>query len=289
MTVEGYDPDSRHQDRWRMLEKFNPTLTFSNQKPQPSASYDAVVCSLVLCDIANDTDYHQVIRNLRGLVTDGGIVFVAVCNPFFNFSAPTPFHIERNIPTGASYELCVNFHECVSGHSSPRLEAHRPYRALVRDLLAAGLQLEYACQTETVDLERFEPASDFLLLRLKPLTQPEASVSLLIKSCAMEARTIESQVQHLVRQLESPQVFCERILVVDSRQENFLRQYSAAEPDLMRQACQRLLDSGFIDRVLQVPDEPDSITSLNHRWFGIESSSTHTPGNAHVAPIIFGF
>ena len=289
MTAEGYDPDSRHQDRWRTLEKFNPTLTFSNQKPQPSVSYDAVVCSLVLCDIANDTDYHQVIRDLRGLVTDSGTVFVAVCNPFFNFSAPTPFHIERNFPAGAIYERRVNFHECVSGHSGSRLEAHRPYRTLVRDLLAAGLQLEYVCQTETVDLERFEPASDFLLLRLKPLPQPEASVSLLIKSCAMEARTIEKQVQHLVRQLESPQVFCERILVVDSRQKNFLRQYSTPEPALMRQACQRLLDSGWIDRVLQVPDEPDSITSLNHRWFGIESSSTHTPGEAHVAPIIFGF
>jgi hypothetical protein len=288
IAVDGHDPDPRHQDRWRALRESKPTLAIANQPPQSSASYNAVVCSLVLCDIADPTEYRRVIRSLRRLVCDEGTVFVAVCNPFFNFSAPTPFHIERRIPSGANYYSCVSFHERISDHSTFRLETHRPFRVLEHDLLAAGLLVEAVLQTETVDLERFEPASDFLLLRLRPVPQPAQSISLLIKCCAMEARTIEAQVQHLVRQLERPCVFSERVLVVDSRQDGFLRQYTSADPDLLLQTSQKLLETGWVDRIVHAPREPALVRSLNRRWFGVSSSSTHTVGGAQVASFLDG-
>jgi len=155
-------------------------------------------------------------------------------------------------------------------------------------VLDAGLLVEAVIQTETVDLERFEPASDFLLLRLRPVPRPAHSISLLIKCCAMEGRTIEAQVQHLVRQLETPCAFSERVLVIDSRKDGFLRQYTSGDPDLLLQATRRLLETGWVDRIVHAPCKPALIRLLNHRWFGVNSSSTHTVGGAQVASFLSG-
>jgi glycosyltransferase involved in cell wall biosynthesis len=104
----------------------------------------------------------------------------------------------------------------------------------------------------------------------------------------MEAKTIEAQVQHLVRQLEKPCVFSERILVIDSKEDGFLRQYTNAYPTLLLDACQGLLEAGWVDRIVLGPNDPVDIRSLNHRWFGINSSQTHTSSGVQVASFLKG-
>ena len=179
--------------------------------------------------------------------------------------------------------------EQVNSTLSLRSETHRPLRRLKRDLLRAGLRLEQVSQTKSADLERFEPASDFLLLRLRPVAPHSAKVSLMIKACVMEGGAIEHLVQHLVTQLEEPVCFHERILVVDSRQEDFLRQYAKPEPSVFREACRRLLAEGWIDSVYHAPADVEAVKPLLDRWFAIETTDTHAANGAQLSAVVAGF
>ena len=86
-----------------------------------------------------------------------------------------------------------------------------------------------------MDLERFEPMSDHLAFELRPLAPLLGEVTLLIKACTMETATLDVQVPHLASQLEGPRAFAERILVIDSREDGFLKTAHART----RASCER--------------------------------------------------
>jgi hypothetical protein len=90
--------------------------------------------------------------------------------------------------------------------------------------------VERRIESESVDLERFEPASDFLTLVCRPaLSTQGGGVALIIKTCAMEAETIERAGRAPGRtQLEGPRAFQERVLAIDSRRDGFVRQHAPA-------------------------------------------------------------
>ena len=60
--------------------------------------FDAVICSRVLCTIADGDELDAVLSDLRRLVVDEGRVWVAVCNPFY-LEVPTT-GIELQAPAG---------------------------------------------------------------------------------------------------------------------------------------------------------------------------------------------
>jgi broad specificity phosphatase PhoE/SAM-dependent methyltransferase len=282
----GFDPGTGVAARWVGLGELpvGLRLTADREEALAAGPFDAVVCTLVLCEWPDGPNYERMLRDLRAAVRSGGTVLVTVCNPFATFGGPTPLHGNRELPAGARYEECFDYTEYAET-GEQRREFHRPLRRIERDLLRHGLVIERRIESESVDLERFEPASDFLTLVCRPiaLSTQGGGVALIIKTCAMEAKTIEQQVEHLVTQFEGPRAFQERVLAIDSRRDGFVRQHAASDTQSLMEAAHRLVRHGWIDRILVGPEVgPESATVLRE-WFDVDSSATHS---CHGAPLV---
>lgn len=282
--VVNYDPDSTLAPRLEALASLGVTVVPS----PPADKFDVVTCELVLCTIEEDPVYCRVLADLRRLVRDDGRVLVAVCNPSFTTGGDTPLQT-KSLPHHAHPDTVFTWKKALAGTGVSRRDIHRPFTRLRRDLLRAGLAIDGVRETQTVDHSRFEPASDFMLLRLRPLPQAPAPVTLMIKTCAMEWRTIAEQVRHLVTQLEVPSRFSEHLLVVDSRTEGFAREYATGDHAALTLAAERLLHDGWIDRIVPGPSKAESVAGLNSRWFGIASAATHAANGSPVAATLAGF
>lgn len=279
----GYDP--RPSSRW--ADRKGPTLTTDRAAALGGAPYDVAVCSLVLCTIEDDTEVRQVLSDLRAAVRDGGRVVLAVCNPFHSLGGDTPFQ-RRTTPPGSDPDRAFAWTKQVHGTGAPRKDVHRPLHVLRRELLRAGLLVESAHETETVDLARLEPASDFMVLTARAVAAGPR-VSLLVRTSALEWRTLPAQLRHVVEQLEGPQAFHERAIVLDSRRKDFVRQYDEADLDAARSALAELVAEGTIDRVVEVPGGAGEIAALNERWFGLAATDTHTVSGTPIAASLVGF
>ena len=94
----------------------------------------------------------------------------------------------------------------------------------------------------------------------------------MIKSCAMEAGTIARQAAHIVRQICKFDAFSERALLIDPKQDNFLREYATGDIGALREVAQQLVENNIVDRVLISPLEGHEsvINDLYHRWFSLK-------------------
>ncbi|MBL9120877.1 MAG: glycosyltransferase, partial [Phycisphaerae bacterium] len=286
LRTVGFDPGVDMPTRWQSLGATPPCLTLTSDRlaAMNAGPYDAVLTSLVLCELGDGTEYEQVLADIRAAVKPDGLVVVTLCNPIATFGGPTNLHRRRDLPAGKCYDDSFWYSES-SETGAGRREFHRPLAKIERDLLRHGLHVERRIASETVDTDRFEPASDFLTLVCRPLLVERSvpRVSLVIKTCAMEASTIERQVTHLVRQLEGPRVFCERVLVVDSLRDGFVRQHSSADLDDLMQAAQRLRTRSVIDRVVISPGPGADAGVVMQEWFDVDYHGTHS---AHGAPLV---
>ena len=324
--VLGYDPDRTLQPRWgsrcerrpatagrsfgdsaarnrgrsiqhrgQVENRFVPfegigSLRFTHERDEALAAgrFDLVICRRVLCTIEDDAELRAVLDDLRALVADRGRVIVTVCDPHFTFGGPTP-EADRELPPGARYESTFTWRKRLRTTGRVRRDVHRPERALRREFARAGLAVCRRVEVPTVDLERFEPASDHLAFELRPLVPLPGEVTLLIKSCAMEAGTLDVQAPHLVSQLEGPRAFAERILVIDSREDGFLRQHTPGSLRALRDVAHRLVEAGWLDRIVEGPGDGNATAALHRRWFAIPCPRTHSAAGAHVAPLLTGF
>lgn len=113
-------------------------------------------------------------------------------------------------------------------------------------------------------------------------------ISLVIKTCAQDSSSIYANVCHIVKQLSSPHTFCECILAIDNRRDNFLRQFTNdASWDKLLQEANRLIDANIIDRYILLPEE--EVPLVNERWFGIASRCTHSQHKAPVTSQLYLF
>ena len=110
----------------------------------------------------------------------------------------------------------------------------------------------------------------------------------MIKTCFMEWKTIEGQVRHLVRQLEGPRAFDEKVVVVDPRVGPFTRQYETANPGAHRKAMARLLADGVVDRVVYAPQDQPTIGAVLQRGFGVLATDSHTASGQPVFATLWG-
>lgn len=279
----GYDP--KPSPHW--AEARGPTFTTNRPAILGDAPYDVAVCALVLCTIENEAEYRAVLSDLRAAVRDGGRVVIAVCNPFHTLGGDTPFQ-RRFVPPGADPDRTFTWTKQVRRTGRLRRDVHRPLHVLRRDLLRAGLLVDSVSETEAVDLARLEPASDFMLLTARAVVS-RSRVSLLVRTSALEWRTLATQLRHLVDQLEGPQAFHERVAVLDSRRNDFVRQYDGADIDAARSALAALVADGTIDRVVEVPEAADEVSALHQRWFGLAATATHAVSSAPIAASLVGF
>ena len=140
-----------------------------------------------------------------------------------------------------------------------------------------------------MDTKSLLPASEHLVFRLAPVPTCGPRVSLLIKTCVMEWRTIERLVRHQVGQLETPVRFMEKVVVVDTFEGPFARQYDRPDPEAHRAAMERLLTDGVVDRVVYAPTDPEMVRAVYRKWFGAESVETHSANGQQLFATLFGF
>lgn len=120
-------------------------------------------------------------------------------------------------------------------------------------------------------------------------SKTEPRVTLLIKACAMDASSLLIQVRHIVGQLEQSRRFAERVLVLDPYRGPFLRQHCEGHWSRLLEESERLRKAGWIDRVLVAPEDPQSTSALNQRWFSVTCSHTHCVRGIPVTPQLWGF
>ena len=250
--------------------------------------FDAVVCGRVLCTIADDREFQAVVRDLRRFVADSGTALVAVCNPFHLSSASTELG-EKHLPASSRYEDTFVYEKTVAINGNRRRDVHRSYSTYRRTFAKAGFRIEEVSEFDGVDTNSLLPASDHLAFRLTPARTEAPRVSLLIKTCLMEWRMIERMVRHQVGQLESPVQFAEKVVVVDTLEGPFARQYDLPDPGGHRAAMEHLLEDGVVDRVVYAPTEPEVIRSTYRIWFGSESAESHSVNGQPLFATLFGF
>ena len=127
-----------------------------------------------------------------------------------------------------------------------------------------------------------------VILGYHNVTPFRESVSLVIKTCAQDCNNIYVNVCHIIRQLSSPHLFNEYILAIDTRTDDFLRQFTEdASWEKLLQESDRLIQNGVIDKYIILPE--DEVADINKRWFGIASSCTHSQHKAPVTSQLYLF
>ena len=250
--------------------------------------HDVVVCNLVLCEIAEQSDFERAIADLRRLTSERGKAIVAICNPFHTFTERSELH-RRILPAGARYGDTFAYRKAMASTGGERVDIHRPLDAYRRAFTGAGFTIESLAETEGTDVANLWTSSDFLIFTLKPVPAARPRVSLLIKTCYMDWRIVERLVRHQVRQLEQPGGFAEKIVVVDNRLDGFNRQYDDANPAAHNAAMDRLLADGIIDRVIYAPDDKRTIRETYRRWFGASAGDSHSANGQQVFATLYGF
>ena len=290
VRVTGYDPDPASIAR---CLQYGSQAAYGGRKlletlSEEDARFDTAVCGRVLCTIADDSEFKNILASLRRLVADSGTVLVAVCNPFHLATVSTELG-EKHLPDGYRYEETFVYDKTVAANGNRRSEVHRSFSTYRRAFSEAGFRTTGVTELDGMDTRALLPASDHLIFRLTPAPIYGPRVSLLIKTCLMEWRTIERLVRHQAGQLETPVRFVEKVVVVDTFEGPFARQYDQSDPDAHRAAMERLLSDGVVDRVVYAPTNPETVRSVYRKWFGQESVEAHSGNGQQLFATLFGF
>ena len=289
-SVIGYDPDSDAVAR--CLQRGGPVeyggSAMLEQFRADRKQFDAVICSRVLCTIADGDELDIVLSDLRRLVADEGRVWVAVCNPFY-LEVPNTELNSRPLQVDRGYHDTFVYQKAVAPHGNLRDEVHRSLATYRQAFTNSDLRVAAVHELDGADTRELRPASDHLVFELRLMRDVGPKVSLLIKTCFMEWGIIERLVRHQVAQLEEPARFVEKVVVVDPSGGPFLRQYDAPDAAAHREAMDRLLRDGVVDRVIYPPQDPGKIRATYRKWFGTESSETHSASGQQLFATLYGF
>ena len=290
IQVTGYDPDPASISRclqYRSLATYGGRNLLETLR-SGDTRFDTLVCGRVLCTIADDQEFRNVLIDLRRLVADSGTVLVTVCNPFHLPTVSTELG-EKHLPVGFRYDDTFVYDKTVAVNGNRRKEVHRSFSTCQRAFAGAGFRTAGVVELDGTDTGSLLPASDHLVCRLEPVPADGPRVSLLIKTCLMEWRAIERTIRHQVGQLETPLKFVEKVVVVDTFEGPFARQYDRPDPDSHRAAMERLLEDGVVDRVVYAPTDPETVRAVYRKWFGAESEDTHSANCQQLFATLFGF
>ena len=116
-------------------------------------------------------------------------------------------------------------------------------------------------------------------------------VTLLIKTCAMDAPLIEVQIGHILTQLCCTHKYAKVLLLIDSRTQGFLRKHNQGDYEKVLETSNNFREQGKIDNLLAapIPEQPACVADLYCRWFGVESEKTHTEAGIPVFSQLWAF
>ena len=127
-----------------------------------------------------------------------------------------------------------------------------------------------------------------IILKTQQIVAPKQKVSLIIKACVQDSEIVYEAVKHIVRQLSFPNVFDEKILALDIRQTDFLREYNVQNTwEKLIEQSQKLVSDFIIDKFI-FPSEND-FSSINQKWFELETKATHTTEKVPVTAQLYAF
>jgi 2-polyprenyl-3-methyl-5-hydroxy-6-metoxy-1,4-benzoquinol methylase/GT2 family glycosyltransferase len=250
--------------------------------------FDRIICNLVICTIEDDKEATDVLVKCKKLLSPDGFLIVGVCNPFGISTIESTSHVKQ-LSSNVSYKgkFLYRKQAKTTGHWRP--DVHRPFSWYESVFRKVGLQIDKVEEIPSVDVPLLSPSSDFILFRLHSMRMQQSNVSLLIKAGCMEWRTIRNQIEHIVKQLEGPQRFLEKIVVTDSYEGPFVRQYDSGNWDKFHAELDSLVDDKVIDRYYVAPSDGKSISELSLKWFGLEASSLRSKNGQPALTILHGF
>ncbi len=114
-------------------------------------------------------------------------------------------------------------------------------------------------------------------------------VTLLVKTCAMDADTLRLQAIHIVDQLVGPGDFAERVLLVDPFSGPFVRQHTTGDLPRVLETAEALVQLGVFDRILVAPLDAATVSAINRRWFDVDCADSRSVEGVPVAPQLWGF
>jgi hypothetical protein len=132
----------------------------------------------------------------------------------------------------------------------------------------------------------FEPA--FAKLQFNKVKPFRKTVSLIIKTCPQDYETIYANVKHIVKQLSTPDMFAERMISIDTKEKDFIRQYSESGTlAILLQQVERLINEEIVDSYIILPQT--KVGNVNERWFGISSQRAHSSDGVPVTAQLYAF
>jgi SAM-dependent methyltransferase len=171
-SVTAYDPDPALTEKWRNLDggvEFGGHPLLARLR-SGCATFDAVVCSLVLC-LLDDHDLHEVLLDLGRFTVQGGLLVVAICNP--RFVGGTTQLQRRLAPDGVDENDVFRLEKLVFSTNVRIVDVHRPMQQYLDRFEQHGFAVEHIAETPGVDLETFERNSDFVIFRLRRVNENE--------------------------------------------------------------------------------------------------------------------
>jgi SAM-dependent methyltransferase len=166
-SVTAYDPDPSYEPRWRRTHGDGVTLggrALLGELRKGRREFDAVLCSLVLC-LLDDEALRQALADLRRFTKPGGRLVVAVCNPRFVHGTT---QLQQRLPSeGKGAEDVFRLEKRIFSTSARIVDVHRSLQQYVELFAEHGLAVETIAETPGVDLETFEPTSDFMIFDLR--------------------------------------------------------------------------------------------------------------------------
>jgi uncharacterized protein (TIGR00725 family) len=299
----GYDPDGNGMlaTAWNAADtSLRKRLTSQISDLKSWGKFDVVCCVRVLCTIDNLRELRDALQHIRGLSHAEGRVILAVCHPAFLAYCPT---VDGRQHDGFGRRRVLKKGE-VTGRV--RTDCMTPPHILQMLMFEAGLLVTSTLVKPAVCTIRFEVCPHWLIFEARPIVHPlqllrlvpRFEVALLIRCCGMDASTLHFQVPHLVRQFRKAAGDCAVIsavfLLVDTLNRNAPRKHCDFDMETLRKAAENLSLSGWVDRIIQVPDTSETsqmerISSENCRWFGVENNcSTHAANGVPVINSIQG-
>ncbi len=168
-------------------------------------------------------------------------------------------------------------------------EHKKPLEKLKQKYLKSGYVIDKIFDSDWEVDEDDYFFSEYLIIQSSIYKNYGDDVSLIIKTCYQDAQMVDKLVRHIVKQCEGPDLFLEKIVVLDSKHDSFLRQYSKPDKALTHKALENLVKENIIDRFIVPPNDEKQIRECYKRWFNVYCSETHSIKDVPVYVQLFGF